>query len=274
VVSAHNGHTQVATETLESKVKPPHPLVRIGDRNCPKKLLCLHGGTGFDHSYFLPYLEPLARHAELVFYRQGDGGALTIEGLVKELDLVVTSLDASDITLLGHSFGGALALEYVNRLERINIRALILVTWVYNKEWFSEEHATFIGQLTKNASEALSPTERLKELVAGLAPLYFTPPFRAKGGEILATIEYNATLFDAIFNGYLSDFDLLNVVGALQTRTLSIAGADDRMVGASYIDQAVQGHRRITSKVMKGVAHFPFIEKPNEFNSLILDFLG
>jgi proline iminopeptidase len=260
------------------------PLLRLGDRRSPTKLLCLHGGTGLDYSYFLPFVEPLAQQAELIFYRQGDRGALDIAGLVEELDAVVNSLNASDLVLLGHSFGGALALEYLNRIAHPPIRALILVSWVYDKEWFSisrTRHAAWLAELARQASQRAlqqaapppSAEDRVKQQLTSYVPLFFTPPFHAVGTQILANIHYNPALFETIFNGYLTTFDLIEVVRNLQLPTLSIAGDADGMVDVQYIRQALSQNPRIESHELKDVGHFPFVEQPTEFNQAVLDFL-
>ncbi len=85
-------------------------------------LLVLHGGPGCGHDYLEP-LEALAAHRPLVFYDQlGSGrsdrpvdrpGRWVIDRFVREIDLVRSALGLDRVHLLGHSWGGWLAIEYL-----------------------------------------------------------------------------------------------------------------------------------------------------------------
>jgi proline-specific peptidase len=84
-------------------------------------LLLLHGGPGAGHDYLEP-LEALSADRQVVFYDQlgcgrsdrPDNPALwRIERFVTEVDQLRQALGLSHIHLLGHSWGGWLAIEYL-----------------------------------------------------------------------------------------------------------------------------------------------------------------
>ena len=86
-------------------------------------LLILHGGPGAGHDYVEPY-EALARDRPVIFYDQlgcgrsdkPDNRALwTIERFADEVDEVRTALGLTRCHLLGQSWGGMLAVEYLLR---------------------------------------------------------------------------------------------------------------------------------------------------------------
>jgi len=101
-------------------------------------LMIVHGGPGASHDYFLPYLLPLARQNKLVFIDErgsgrsqklDDASGYTIENMVEDVDAVRVALGLGKVTLLGHSYGGALAEAYALRYEK-NLTHLILgSTW-------------------------------------------------------------------------------------------------------------------------------------------------
>src|SRR5271168_2491226 len=101
-------------------------------------LLILHGGPGASHDYFLPYLAPLARHHKIIFIDERGSGksqkledrsAYTIENMVEDVEAVRQGLGLGKISLLGHSYGGALAQAYALKYQR-NLSHLILAsTW-------------------------------------------------------------------------------------------------------------------------------------------------
>ncbi len=97
-------------------------------------LLIVHGGPGSDHSYFLPYLLPLARTHRLVFIDERGSGRsqrlqntslYTVEAMVEDLEDVRVALHLGKISLLGHSYGGVLAQAYALKYQQ-NLSHLIL----------------------------------------------------------------------------------------------------------------------------------------------------
>lgn len=101
-------------------------------------LMIVHGGPGASHDYFLPYLLPLARHHRVIFIdERGSGRSLkiddptgyTVENMVEDVEAVRQALGLGKFTLLGHSYGGALAQAYALKYQR-NLSHLILAsTW-------------------------------------------------------------------------------------------------------------------------------------------------
>ncbi len=97
-------------------------------------LVVLHGGPGADHTYFLPWLLPLARTHRLIFIDERGSGALrapagreqyTIEDMADDVEAVRVALGLGKIDLLGHSCGGVLAEAYALKYQQ-NLSHLIL----------------------------------------------------------------------------------------------------------------------------------------------------
>jgi len=101
-------------------------------------LIILHGGPGASHDYFLPYLLPMARYNRIIFIDERGSGrsqklenpsGYTIENMVEDVEAVRQALGLGKISLLGHSYGGALAQAYALKYQR-NLSHLILAsTW-------------------------------------------------------------------------------------------------------------------------------------------------
>ena len=84
-------------------------------------ILLMHGGPSLDHTFLLR-LQPLADQFTLVFYDhrcngQSDGAlaSMTWENLTADADALRQSLGYERWAVLGHSFGGMVALEYALR---------------------------------------------------------------------------------------------------------------------------------------------------------------
>jgi proline iminopeptidase len=97
-------------------------------------LVIVHGGPGADHTYFLPYLLPLARKHRLIFIDERGSGRserlqdtrqYTVEAMADDVEDVRMALALGQISLLGHSYGGALAQAYAFKYQQ-NLSHLIL----------------------------------------------------------------------------------------------------------------------------------------------------
>ena len=107
------GHLQVGPARLYCRVVGEGPPIVV-----------LHGGPDFDHTYLLPELDRLADVCRLVYYDQRGRGRsaqgvdpedVTIQSEVADLDGLLDALDHEPVAILGHSWGGALAMEYATR---------------------------------------------------------------------------------------------------------------------------------------------------------------
>jgi proline iminopeptidase len=98
-------------------------------------LLLMHGGPGLDHTSLLP-LQPLADQFTLVFYDHRCNGrsegaevsSMTFENLTADADALRQTLGFDQWAVLGHSFGGMVALEYALRYPQSPSRLILMDT--------------------------------------------------------------------------------------------------------------------------------------------------
>ena len=98
-------------------------------------LLLMHGGPGLDHTSLLP-LEPLADRFTLIFYDHRCNGrsegaefsTMTWENLTADADALRQRLGFDQWAVLGHSFGGNVALEYALRYPQCLSRLILMNT--------------------------------------------------------------------------------------------------------------------------------------------------
>jgi len=118
----------------EGFVDANHVLIyyKIVGRGAP--LMVVHGGPGADHTYFLPYLLPLARTNQVIFIDERgsgrseklqDASQYTVENMVEDVEAVRQALGLGKMNLLGHSYGGVLAQAYALKYQK-NLSHLIL----------------------------------------------------------------------------------------------------------------------------------------------------
>ena len=153
---------------------------RVGN-NPDIKLLLLHGGPGATHEYFECFDTYLpGAGIEYYYYDQlesaysdqpGDTSLWTIEHYVEEVEQVrkALGLDSTNFFLLGHSWGGILAVEYALKYQE-NLKGLIISNMMMS-----------IPDYIRYANEVLGPQmdpgalARIRELEAQdnyLAPEY------------------------------------------------------------------------------------------------------
>ena len=96
---------------------------RLGDGDA-LPILLLHGGPGAAHDYMLPLAERLSEHRPAVVYDQlgcgrsdtpDDTSLWTVDRSVTEVDQVRAALGLGRCHLLGQSWGGWLAIDYMAR---------------------------------------------------------------------------------------------------------------------------------------------------------------
>src|SRR5512135_1472027 len=98
-------------------------------------LVLMHGGPGLDHTSLLA-LQPLADQFTLVFYDhrcngRSDGAevsSMTFENLTADADALRRALGFDQWAVLGHSFGGYVALEYALRYPQTLSHLILMDT--------------------------------------------------------------------------------------------------------------------------------------------------
>lgn len=133
-------------------------------------LIVLHGGPGFSHDYMLPVADLVGcdPSSTVIFYDLLGGARSThlphkpetfwtFELFVTELDNLVKHFGLQDTSfdLLGHCLGGALAMEYVVRIQPKALRRLVLVTTCADSASQHTERKRLIGELPDGVREVL-----------------------------------------------------------------------------------------------------------------------
>lgn len=127
-----------------------------------KPVLLLHGGPGAGHDYQEP-LEALSADRPVVFYdqlgcgrsdRPDDPSLWTIDRFCREVDEVRAALGLTTCHVLGHSWGGWLAIEWLLRRPP-GVRSAVLASTSSSAAQFVAEARRLIGQMPAAEQEAL-----------------------------------------------------------------------------------------------------------------------
>lgn len=192
---------------------------------------------------------------------------------------LIESLEAHGIeraALIGVSLGGRVALEVALARPEL-VSALVLVApGVPGHEWsqemrdaWAEEEAAFEAGDLDAAVEA-----SLRTWVDGprRGPEDVDPQVRARVGEMQRRAYELAVGVDD--EEELLVDDLLQRLGEIQVPTLVLVGEEDQPdmhAIAERLEREIPGARRAT---IAHTAHVPSLERPREFDELVLPFLG
>jgi proline iminopeptidase len=259
-------------------------------------IIIIHGGPGMDHGYFLPSMLELSKNHQIIFYDQRGCGksiaekididSINIETFVNDLECLRNSLGLNKITVLGHSWGAMLAMQYAIKYSQ-NLSALVLV------ESISADfngHNAFIKECAKRTRKI---SKEIDSITNSLEFKKGDPKFVTKFYKIiLETYLYDPKKIDEISlvfepfsaaNGFKvydifdknflkSNFNIFSALKNLSVPTLIIHGESDPipLESAKQINSAITGSKLI---ILKKCGHFPFVEQSENFFSLLEEFL-
>jgi proline iminopeptidase len=119
------------------------------------KVLLLHGGPGADHRYFEGFEDFLPRNGiEIYYYDQldstnsekpNDPSLWTIERFTDEVEAVRKGLGLDHFYLLGHSWGGVLAIEYALKHQE-HLKGLVISNMAASADSFLRHMSTIRAQ--------------------------------------------------------------------------------------------------------------------------------
>jgi proline iminopeptidase len=263
-------------------------------------VIILHGGPDFDHTYLLPQLDLLSDSLRLIYYAQRGRGKsassvqpeeVSIASEINDLEAVRGYFRLESCVVLGHSWGGLLAMEYALRHPQ-RISHLILMNTapashddylLFRQERLirQEGDAEALEKISSSASytqgdpdavaeyyrihykAALKRPELLESLIASLRAS-FTREGILKGRAI------EDRLMDETWLS--GDYNLLPRLARLDLPALIIHGDYDfvPVECAARIAQAIPGARFV---VLKDTGHFSYLESPVEVRKIIGAFL-
>lgn len=268
-------------------------------------IVVLHGGPDLDQEYLFPDLRDLAGSFRIVAYDQrgrgrsaiaahsGDAEQAALHTDIADLADVCSFVSSEPVTLLGHSWGALLALEFALAHPEA-VRALVLVDPApisleqiasSRAAWFASPEAIARERALRNADEfkqadpdavaaryaeyyrgAVAKPAHLAELVGRLRH-GFT---RQGSAGIRIAREVEQRLFDETWR--MPGFDLLPDVARIAAPMLVLAGArDPAILAAEQIAAAAPGARL---RIIYGVGHFPLLEARAESTGEIATFLA
>jgi len=266
---------------------------RVGHGGIP--LLTLHGGPGAGHDYLEP-LERLATDRSVIFYDQlgcgksgqpDDRSLWRIERFVAEVDTVRRALGLEQIHLLGHSWGGWLAIEYMLSRPQ-GVVSLILASTSASLPQFVAETTRLKTELPLEIYQTLQRYETAGD--------YHHPDYEAAVLEFykrhvcrldpwpepllrtVANLNGNAVYEtmngpnEFIVIGNLKNWDRTDRLGEITVPTLITVGRYDELTPAcaETLHRGIPNSRMV---IFEESAHLAHLEEADTYLQVIADFM-
>lgn len=275
--------------------------VRLGYRKVGsggETIIVLHGGPGFTMDYLADDLLPLANRHTLIFYDQRGTGRSTLvseaaqldaQRFADDLEAVRRHFELETLTLLGHSWGAAVAALYALRFPQQVERLMLVDAVPLTRAGFDRRFARI------RAGGSDEWRERLQQRGAAWRDdpgsvtacrayyeTWFTPFFsdpairrRSSGDFCAGSPESRANKLENVDRyvlASLGDYDWRAGLNEVKAAALIMHGAADPIPVASAVEW---GHALPNALllVFPNAGHFPYLEAPDAFFAAIDQFL-
>jgi proline iminopeptidase len=263
-MSGDGGRTDAVRETQPKRLAVAGTTLAYEEWGLGHPLVCLHGGLGVDSAYLkVPGVLDLAGNGRrvIVFDQRGHGasdpsapGDYTHARWAEDVRGFMAALAPGRFALLGHSYGGFIALEFAVRYPDL-LTSLVLV-------------GTSAGPVAADPPP-VRDDPALRELFRGQWPHFFAGPDKHWG--VFRRLTFSREPFEAAFRRELPRYDLRKEVADLPVPTLLVVGGQDHYrAGMEWLAGRLP---RSQLAVLEGAAHLPFLEQPVAFRATVDDFL-
>lgn len=263
-------------------------------------LLMIHGGPGSTSCTYPATLTGVAASRPVVMYDQLDSGNsdrmvdlqrdAVLSRFVSEVAAIRAELGLREVHLLGHSWGAAVALEYLLTAAPKGVRSVIFVGPLFGTDRWLQDANGLVARLPHEAQTAI----RIAKETGGFttpefqaANAVFETQFLSRGPldrstlpECLTSPGGSVRLYNHMWGpsefvstGTLRDFNRIDRLPEIRIPTLFLVGEYDEARPETMLEyQAlVPGS---TVKVIPGAGHLVNVDQPQAFNQVINEFLA
>jgi proline iminopeptidase len=256
-------------------------------------LLLMHGGPGLDHTSLLP-LRPLSDQFALIFYDHRCNGrsegapvsSMTFENLTADAEAVRERLGFDKWAVLGHSFGGNVALEYALRYPS-SLSRLILMDTGGDQWWVNQNAPELLAKRGYGASTVqaarrfyngqVTPGEYLPTVMKFMGAYFYRNFLLEMAHEVFSSgprpkMRPEATIFG--YSQLLKGWTVMDRLGRIKAPTLVLAGREDFLFPPEH--QAILADRipNAQLEIIERAGHNPQMERPAAAIQIIKRFLA
>lgn len=250
-------------------------------------VIALHGGPGFDHSAFVPWLLPLADMCQVICVdHRGNGrssrppvAACTLEAMADDIEALRRLLGLGRVFVLGISFGGMVALTYALAHPE-GVAGLVLGVTAASRDFIESARAAVRRRGTPGQVEAAGillsggfrDEAQFRDGMKLLGPLYQhrIPPGPPVPDRSILDLDMLNWFFSTGVHGY----DVRPRLRDIAAPTLVLTGRHDwicPMDQSAELVAAIPGARQV---VFEDSAHRPMREENDKFIAVVRDFVS
>jgi proline iminopeptidase len=291
--SAHTAVTRTVTQGL---IDVPGARLYYETFGRGDPIVVVHGGPGMDHNYLLPGMKGLAQTHRVIFYDQRgvgrtegvvDSTTVSFDRFLTDIDAIGDSLRLGRFVLLGHSFGGLVAMRYAARHPE-RLRALVIMNTsepgqryaaqsrpIMRRKQTPEDSAEF-RRIVQSDAFKQRDSSAVNAMLRTFFRASFADPSLASQLDIHEDqrTSHNMMPVATLVMGPLGpNFDLWPEVATIRVPTLIVHGAEDLvpLEMPRELAQKIPGAQLV---VIERAGHFPYVEKPAETFAAINQFLS
>ena len=256
-------------------------------------LLLMHGGPGADHHSLFPFRR-LADQFTLVFYDHRCNGrsagspveSMTWENLTADADALRERLQFERWAVLGHSWGGNVALEYVLRYPD-RVTRLVLVDTGADSRWPRQNAARVVlergypkekAELVRRFFNGELVPREMTSILMRIGDLYSSHPSLLSVAHDMIAGEWRSKMRaePLIFAGrhLLRGWTVMDRLQEIKVPTLIVCGRDDFLYPPD--SQRTMAARIFRSRllVVENAGHNPYSERPDIVLPAVRAFVG
>ena len=252
-------------------------------------LLLLHG-LGCDHTTWTPVIDTLARRytviaPDLLGHGLSDKprADYSVGGYANGMRDLLTVLGIDKVTVVGHSFGGGVAMQFAYQFPERTERMVLVASGGLGSEVSPLIRAVstpgfhpVMGALTlpgvrhvgraglRGLSRLPGPLTRDLDEVADIYDSFRDPAARhAIRHVVKAVVDWRGQIVSMADRAYLTE----------ELPMAVLWGEDDRVIPVSHAEKAAQLAPRATVRVIPNAGHFPHKDHPQRFARIVHDFV-
>ncbi|MEM9919757.1 MAG: alpha/beta hydrolase [Bacteroidota bacterium] len=258
-------------------------------------VLVVHGGPSFHHGYLLPHFEDLAKSYQLIFYDQqgcgrsnfnSDTAKISIAGMVDDIEGLRKELGIEKLNLLGHSWGGLLAMNYAVSFPE-NLKRLLLISPTSGSSAMRKRDEDLMLQRDskedKARMQAVQQTKAFEDRLPSAYEEMYSIGFERQFFDKSLVSKLDLKLPDNFYRNSLilfrfmgPDLQYYNLHGDLDLVKVPVL-----LLYGDYESTALESRAVLKASFtnseyveIKDAGHFPFIEKPAEFLTVVKQFMA
>lgn len=258
-------------------------------------IVFLHGGWGAEHSYLIDGFKEFSKNYHLIFYDQRGSirspcqtdSVITVQNHVEDLEKLRKELKQDKLLLIGHSMGGMLAMNYVDKYPD-KVKGLILIASppaVGTVQGFMEDEKKVLQRWDRpDVIETLKENglerQKKKDYTFKQKGLWHSITFAAINlhnvslwKKMKGEFYYSPKAGMAAGQSMNETWDFTEQLKFLDSPIYVIHGDDD-FIPISKHSQWTEKVEKVELKVVNKAGHISWIDQPEKVKNLIYQYLN